>query len=355
MTKKPLLVLVMGTLLVAVAAGAAALLANRDRESTEPGLTLYGNVEIRQLSLAFEGTGRLLALHAEEGDSVWAGAVVAELDTRTLALQAEEAAYRVVVLEQSLQRLRNGARPEEVAQARSRLAGALAEQERARQEHERLAALAAHTQGEATSPQALEAAAAALQLASARSEEHRQALQLTLRGARAEDLAGAEAQWRAARAQHALLQHQIDQGTLRAPADGVVRSRLLEPGDLAQPQRPVLVLALNQPQWVRTYVEAPQLGRIAPGMAATITTDDPQQPPVQGQVGFIASVAEFTPKNVQTEALRTSLVYEVRVVVQAPATVPEAAGETTGTRASPAAGPLRHGQAVTVRLHGAQQ
>ena len=351
MTRKPLLALVLVALLAAVAAGGAALLADDDRSSTASGLTLYGNVDIRQVSLAFEGSGRLLALHAEEGDSVGAGDLLAELDTRTLALQAEEAGYRVVVLEQALQRLRNGSRPEEVAQARSRLAGAEAEQERARQDQERLAALAASTQGAATSAQALQAATAALQTAAARSEDLRQALQLALRGARAEDLAAAEAQWRAAQAQLALLRHQIGLATLRAPANGVVRARLLEPGDMASPQRPVLALALHQPQWVRTYVEAPQLGHIRPGMAATITTDDPHQPPVRGQVGYIASVAEFTPKTVQTEALRTSLVYEVRVVIQEDEA---AAGGSAEAGATTVLGRLRHGQAVTIRLDGAQ-
>lgn len=133
-------------------------------------------------------------------------------------------------------------------------------------------------------------------------------------GARAEDVAGSEAQVKAAQAQVALLAHQIEQGELKAPVDAVVRSRLLEAGDMATPQRPVFALALDQPKWVRIYVGETDLGRVQPGMAARVWTDS-HPAPLNGHVGYISSVAEFTPKSVQTEELRSSLVYEVRVLV----------------------------------------
>src|SRR5687767_6342196 len=80
-------------------------------------LVLHGNVDIRQISLAFDGSGRVARLHADEGDSVKAGALLAVLDTSTLALQAEEAQARLEMQRQTLLRLRNGARPQEIAQA----------------------------------------------------------------------------------------------------------------------------------------------------------------------------------------------------------------------------------------------
>ena len=276
---------------------------------TTTALTLYGNVDIRQVSLAFDGSGRIAGLRAEEGDKVKAGAVLAVLDTRTLALQAEQARLQIEVQQQSLLRLRNGSRPQEIAQARSRLAATQADAERARQDLARLQAA-----GSAVSVQDLDRAGTALQVAQARREEQREALRLTQLGPRAEEVAGAEAQLKVLQAQLALLQHQIDLGELRAPADAVVRSRLLEPGDMATPQRPVFALALTHPKWVRVYASEADLGRIRPGMAARIETDS--HPSIAGKVGYISSVAEFTPKSVQTEELRTSLVYEVRVVVE---------------------------------------
>lgn len=285
--------------------------------SDEPGnaLVLHGNVDIRQISLAVDGSGRVAKLLAEEGDSVKAGALLAVLDTRTLALQAEEAQARMEIQRQTLLRLRNGARPQEVAQARSRLDAAQADAARAQQDLARLEGIAANTQGRAVSAQDLDRAKSTLKIAKSKVDEQREALRLIREGTRAEDVGAAEAQLKAAQAQLALLRHQIAQGELKAPADAVIRSRLLEPGDMATPQRPVFALALTQPKWVRVYVSEPDLGKVQPGMAARVLTDSHPGQPITGKVGFISSVAEFTPKAVQTEELRTSLVYEVRVIV----------------------------------------
>ena len=306
--------LIAGSVVVVLGIAAAAWwFMGQERASNE--LVLHGNVDIRQVSLAFDGTGRVLELRANEGDRVKAGSVLGVLDTRTLALQAEQAAAQRNVQQQNLLRLRNGSRPQEVLQARSRLAAAQAEASRAAHELERLQAVAADTQGRGVSPQDLDRAKTNVQVAAARVEDQREALRLVELGPRSEDVAGGEAQLVATQAQMALLQHQISQGQLKAPADAVVRSRLLEPGDMATPQRPVFALALTDPKWVRVYVREVDLGRIHPGMAARVFTDSAPDHPIAGQVGYISSVAEFTPKSVQTQELRTSLVYEVRVLV----------------------------------------
>jgi HlyD family secretion protein len=294
-------------------------------------LVLHGNVDIRQVSLAFDGSGRISEMHAEEGDVVKAGTVLARLDTRTLALQAEQAAAQIEVQEQTLRRVRSGPRPQEVEQARSRLAGTQADQSRAQQDLARLQGISGKTQGRGVSTQDLDRAASAVQTTSARVDEAREALRLLEAGSRVEDIGTAEAQVKASRAQLALLRHEIDLGELKAPVDAVVRSRLLEPGDMATPQRPVFTLALTQPKWVRVYVAEPDLGKVKPGQTARVLTDS-QPDALTGTVSFIASTAEFTPKSVETEQLRTSLVYEVRVLV-----------DDTADR-------LRLGQPVTVQL-----
>jgi HlyD family secretion protein len=101
---------------------------------------------------------------------------------------------------------------------------------------------------------------------------------------------------------------------------------------MVTPQRPVLSLALTRPKWVRVYVSEPDLGRVKPGMGARVNTDSSPGTTIPGKVGYISSVAEFTPKNVETSELRTSLVYEVRVLVEDPQDA------------------LRLGQPATVRL-----
>ena len=291
----------------------------------------YGNIDVRQVSLAFEGSGRVAQVGVEEGDRVQPGQVLAVLDTRTLALQADQAAAQLRAQEENLRRLKNGARPAEIAQARSRLAAARADAQRARREQARLERIATASSG-AVSVQDVDRARSTARVAQAAVKERQDALALVQEGARREEIDAADAQVAAARAQLALLRHQLAQGDLRAPVKAVVRSRLLEPGDMASPQRPVLALAVTSPKWARIYVDESSLGQVKPGQAAQLSVDSMPERTLAGKIGYISSVAEFTPKSVQTEVLRTSLVYEVRVLVDDPDDV------------------LRLGQPVTVRL-----
>src|SRR5262249_45448366 len=122
----------------------------------------------------------------------------------------------------------------------------------------------------------------------------------------------------AAEGQLALLRQQRADAQVVAPSNAVVRTRLLEPGEMSSPQKPVFTLAITDPKWVRAYVSEPDLGKVRPGMTASVTVDSFPDREFEGWVGFISPVAEFTPKAVQTEELRTSLVYEVRVFVKDP-------------------------------------
>jgi len=312
MQKKLIIVLIL-----LIAAGIAAWYYLRPTRSGDE-LVLYGNVDIRQVSLAFEGSERVVDMLAEEGDRVSAGQVVARLDTRTLRLQIEQAQAQIAVQEQALLRLHNGSRPEEILQAKAQVASAQADVDLAAVQLKRLQNIAAETAGQAVSQQDIDNAQAKLQVTRAQLQNQREALQLAEIGPRQEDIGEAEAQLQVSRAELALLRHYVDQAELKAPVDGVVRSRLLQPGDMASPQRPVYALAINDPKWIRAYVNEPQLGLIRPGMAAEVVTDSHPDQPISGHIGYISSVAEFTPKPVQTEELRTSLVYEVRVLVEDP-------------------------------------
>ena len=301
----------------------------QQRDASSSGdITLYGNVDIRQVALAFDGSGRIAELRVQEGDRVKAGAVIARLDTHTLELQAKAQEAVVEAERQTLLELRAGARPEEIAQAQARVASAKASAELANLQRDRAARLLT---SRAVSQQDLDRASTEAKAANAAVDQDIAALDLLLAGARPEEIAAAAARLQAAEAQLELLRYQVTLGELRAPADAVIRSRLREPGDMATPQSPVYALALTDPKWVRVYVREADLGRIKPGMAAQVLTDSHPEP-VAGQVGYISSVAEFTPKSVQTEELRTSLVYEVHVTVDDPTDS------------------LRLGQPVTVKL-----
>ncbi|MGJ7509200.1 HlyD family efflux transporter periplasmic adaptor subunit [Variovorax sp. GT1P44] len=314
MTKKPFIV---GA--IVLLAGAAFAAWYFSRPAADPhSLVLYGNVDLRQVSLAFNGSERIDKLNVQEGDHVKAGQVLGELDTRTLQLQAAQSEAQIAVQTQALQRLKSGSRPEEIAQSRAQVAAAAADAELARQQLERLQSIRQTTVGRAVSQQDLDAAQARQKVALAQLENARKAQQLVVTGPRKEDIAQAQAQLDVAVAALGVLRHQLQEAQLKAPIDAVVRARLMEPGDMASPQRPVFTLAITDPKWVRAYVTEADLGRVKPGMGATLSTDSHPNQPLQGKVGYISSVAEFTPKTVQTEELRSSLVYEIRVLADDP-------------------------------------
>lgn len=301
-------------LLVLVAAALAWKVTQRG--SDDAGLVLYGNVDLRQVSLAFNGSGRIKALAANEGDQVKAGQELGALDTKTLELEIAQAKAQLGAAEQVLLRLRNGSRPEEIAQARAKLAAGQADFDNAKAQLARIHSANSSTEGRAVSSQDADSGEAKQKVAKANLDSAAKALALLEAGPRKEEIGEAQAKVEASRAQLALLEHNRDEAHLRAPVDAVVRSRLLEPGDMASPQKPVLSLALLHPKWVRAYVAEADLGRIKSGMAAQVSTDSHPGQSIAGRVGYISSVAEFTPKTVQTEELRTSLVYEVRVFVE---------------------------------------
>lgn len=282
------------------------------RPVTEAALTLYGNVDLRQASLAFNGSERIAEILVEEGGRVAKGQVLARLDTSRLQPQLEQAIATVEMRQAALARLQHGSRPEEIAQARANLASARADAENANLQYRRKRALVARS---VASQQDVDSAKASADVAAAKVAAQQNALNLAVIGPRAEDIREAQAQLRADEAQLALIRQQVADAQLRAPFDAVIRSRLLEPGEMASPSRPVFSLATLGTKWVRAYVAEPDLGRLQEGRRATIRIDSFPDHPLDGWVGFISSVAEFTPKAVQTEDLRTSLVYEVRVFV----------------------------------------
>lgn len=285
------------------------------RPPSHPGvLTLHGNIDVRQISIAFNATGRLLELHVEEGDHVKAGQYLGKLDIEDLLNQAAQAKAQELMQQQTALRLHNGSRPEEITETKARLTSAEISAQHADRELARRKALAANSQGSISEHDVDEARNEAA-TAHAKVDELRATARLTVIGPRQEDIAGADAQVKASQAQLALLTYRISQGELHAPADGVVRSRLQEPGDMVSPSKPVLALALTHPKWARIYVQEADLGKIRPGMSAQVSTDSYPGHPISGRIGYISSVAEFTPKPVETEELRTSLVYEVRVIV----------------------------------------
>lgn len=282
-------------------------------------LTLYGNVDLRQVELAFNDSDRIEAVLAQEGDHLTKGQVVARLDTSRLTPEVAQADAEAAAQRATAEKLHAGNRPQEIDEAKDALTQADADATNARGQYERASSLWSASDGQAAvSRQDVDNAKAAMDAAEARLAAARKAYELEAIGPRREDIAQADAQLRANTAQLAVLRQQLADAQLVSPVDGVVRARLMEPGEMATPQRPVFTIAVTDPKWVRAYVNEVDLVKIHPGMAASVTADGFPNRTFKGWVGFISSVAEFTPKTVETPELRTSLVYEVRVFVTDP-------------------------------------
>ena len=279
-------------------------------------LTLYGNVDLRQVELPFNGSERIAQVLVQEGDHVVRGQVLARLDTSRLIPQVARAEADTAAQSAVVARLHHGNRPEEIAQARANVDAAAADALNARAQYARLRALSESSSGRAVSRQDMDAAKAALDSADAKLAVNEKALALEVAGPRAEDIAQAEAQLRSDQAALALLQQQLKDAELVAPLDAVVRSRIVEPGEIAAPQKAAFTLAITDPKWVRAYVTETDLASVREGMSATVSIDGMPDRRFTGWIGFISPVAEFTPKSVETPELRPSLVYEVRVFVE---------------------------------------
>lgn len=228
-------------------------------------LTLFGNVEIRQVDLSFQVAGRILKMLKEEGDSVKSGELVALMDDRD---------YKADFAKNSAEVDRTKAVSANASSQYERQAPLCIDDTVSRQDCETLL----NTKKE--SKAAYESAVASKQDS----------------------------------------KNKLDYTKVYAPEDGIITTRIQEPGANVTVGQPIYTLSKNKPIWIRAYVPETQLGNIKYGMKAKVLTDsiDPKtgkNREYEGWVGYISPVAEFTPKTVQTEDLRTDLVYRIRVYV----------------------------------------
>lgn len=273
-------------------------------------IVLQGNVDIRQVNLAFRVGGRIAEMKVDEGDRVEPGKVIAALETSYFADEVRLTRARVAAQTAILARLMNGSRPEEIAQARA----AVAEREAAIQLARVTLGRQEDLAGKGISPhQKHDEATAILDRAQAALKSAQESLKLAEIGPRREDIDAAKAQLEAENAALAQAERRLADAELVAPGDGVVLTRVREPGAIIAAGETVYAVTITTPVWVRTYVGEPDLGRIRPGLSVEVRTDGGRS--YRGQIGFISPVAEFTPKSVETRELRTSLVYRVRVIV----------------------------------------
>lgn len=326
---KPILIV---AVLAAIAAGAW-LVAPRLLGGGETGLVASGTVEATEVQLGFQSAGRIESLVPREGDAVKAGAELGRLDRSELLARREQALAQVAAAQALLRELQSGFRGEEVAQGRAALAAAADRLADTKRDVERAHRL---FDGGAVGAESLDKARMAFDVATSQHEQARQQLRILQTGTRREKIDVQRAQVAQAEAAIKPIDAALAQMVMHAPFSGIVTVRHREPGETVAPGAPVFTLMNPDDRWVRIYVPENRIGQLRLGAKAAISTDSFPGKIYAGEVVFIASAAEFTPKTVQTTEERVKLVYAVKVRV-----------------ASDAGLELKPGMPADVRLDGA--
>lgn len=280
----------------------------------EKELVFYGNVDTRVVNLSFRFLGEIKELLKDEGQSVKKGEKLAHLDNSYIQNQIKSLKSKINLEKIKLEKLKNGFRKEEIAQESANLNLAKINHKKAQDIFKRQERL---HKSKATSEETyiiakndLNAAKANVDLAQARYD-------LILSGNRYEDIKAQEELVELLKIQLEKTQIDLDNTIITSPIDGVVLKRFQEVGSLASPNVSVFEIAKAKDFWIRAYIDESNLGKIKPNQEMLIFTDIKKEPYL-GKIGFISSMAEFTPKNVQTQKLRSDLVYKFRVFITNP-------------------------------------
>jgi len=157
------------------------------------------------------------------------------------------------------------------------------------------------------------AAQAQYEVAAAAAEVAQAALESLKAGATPEEIAAAQAQLEQAEAALELLEVQLEKMTLKAPLSGLVTSRSVQVGETASPGAILLTLADLDQVELTVFIPENRLGEIRLGQKVTVEVDSFPGKGYQGEVIYISSEAEFTPRNVQTKEERVNTVFAVKI------------------------------------------
>jgi HlyD family secretion protein len=273
-------------------------------------LDASGTVEATDAQLGFEAAGRIDTIVVDEGDRVKAGQELARLDQSELSARRQQATAQLASAQATLNELERGSRTEEVQQGRDQLASSNQRLEDAQRDLDRTKRL---FDGGAVSRETLDKAQLAFDVAQSQHDQAAQAFQLLQIGPRPERIDAQRAAVAAAQATVQQINAMLGNAVIRAPFDGVVTVKDREIGETVSPGAPVLTVTNLDDRWVRIYIPETRIGAVHLDEGATITADTYKGRVYRGEVSFIASEAEFTPKNVQTKDERVKLVYAVKV------------------------------------------
>jgi len=298
-------------LLLAIAAGGSWLLLREEAPGTA--ILAAGTVEAREADLGFRTTGRIELISVDEGDRISEGQLLAVLDQQELAAALAAARARAEAAGATLEELTEGFRSEEIEQARAVLRAAERRRLDATRDLERAKNL--YEDG-AISEQALDDRETVATVAESEMQGASERLRLLESGTRSERISAQRASLAASEAEAERVEALLEYAQITAPNAGLITIRHREPGEIVSAGAAVLTLMKPDDRWVRIYVRADRVGRLSIGQTAMITADAYPERTYTGRVVFIASEAEFTPRDVQTTEERVKLVYRVKVQIE---------------------------------------
>ncbi|HLI63073.1 MAG TPA: efflux RND transporter periplasmic adaptor subunit [Terriglobales bacterium] len=301
--------------LVLLLAAAGVLIYRQWSSSRGPAkeMKLSGNIEAHESLVSFKVTGRIVDLPVEEGQAVEAGQLLAQLDN---------ADYRqAVTIDQATARVRDkqlalalaGSRSQDIQAAYQSVLDAQADLQQKQQDLARYNALLAKDE---ITAQTRDQQQTNVKRAVATLKRQQEIYNELVEGTRKEEIAVDRANVHQAHADLGLSQIRLGYTTLLAPLTGVITVREAELGEVVSPGTPVYTLADVDHIWVRVYVPETELGRIKWGQQVSVGTDTYPNKRYRGRISFISPEAEFTPKSVQTEEERVTLVYRVKVDIE---------------------------------------
>jgi HlyD family secretion protein len=295
----------------AAAAVAALFLGGCARGTDSKQILASGHFEATDVRIATKVAGRLESLLVQEGDVVRVGQVLGTIATTDirLALAQARAERDQAAAEYRLRLL--GTRKEDIAELEAQIESVRSDLENAQKDLDRMQGLLDKGSG---TDKARDDARTRRDMAAHRLDGMNQALARMRAGSRPEEKDASRARLAAMEARVAQLEQQLTDATILSPLAGVVTEKVAEPGELLQVGSPLCVITDLANAWLTVYVTGPDLGRIRLGQEALVTTDEGQTR--KGKLTFIASQAEFTPKNVQTRDERVKLVYRVKVSLE---------------------------------------
>jgi HlyD family secretion protein len=274
-----------------------------------------GNIEVTTVEVSFKIPGRVAERMVDEGEMVKTGQLVARLESQDLDHEVSLRRAELQAVDAELNELLAGSRKEEISQAEAALDSVQAEAKRLADDYRRQETL--FSRG-VIPQQKFDAAKAAYQASRAQSRQAAEALALVRKGPRKERIEGARARLREAEAALAIAETRLGYADLASPVSGMVLAKNIEPGEQVAAGTPVITVGELGNVWVRAYINETDLGRVKLGQKARVTTDTWPGKAYDGIVTFIASEAEFTPKNVQTQKERVKLVYRVKITIPNP-------------------------------------